>query len=366
MYFSRNPFENAVEGFSALRVLAGHYICPEGHPWPSDYIDLISGCLNIETSSRLSIEELQVALKRLPSPPLDLSFRAIEKKEEFSNPTRLIPKSAVTTSSYSSTSPKTNLTHKSNDSSRPPPPPSSPPASISAEFVADFSSHFGLTDSTEEKKVNDSTNDTFKSQLEDDEDEFGDFEGAGSRASFGHSSLSKFTTAVSITNSPESLPKESSSSSSLNVVNKIITDSKDPAQIKKEGCVYILRGRGMMKQLIRKSVWMVLTRDGLLIRKSSSTESKIHNILSFQRSLAFTPSDTTSIGMNGSIIQGFTPSAFLTHFGGELELELEENGQESFEADSSFVTIRLEIAFDSKDIMSEWMDSIDLSRELNG
>ena len=70
--FSRSPFESPLEGFSKLSAVCGTFSFPSSNPWPSDYLQLVSSCLQVDVTQRPSVCELRVRLKRLSSPPLDL------------------------------------------------------------------------------------------------------------------------------------------------------------------------------------------------------------------------------------------------------------------------------------------------------
>lgn len=77
MLFSRTPFESAMEGLSTLSVMSGHFVVPEGHPWPLEFIDVVHRCLEVEPTMRLSDDQLRVQVSRLITAPTDLNFKAV-------------------------------------------------------------------------------------------------------------------------------------------------------------------------------------------------------------------------------------------------------------------------------------------------
>lgn len=79
LFYSRTPFESAAEGLSTLSVIAGQYHIPEDNIWPSDYLELIQSCLTVDPAQRIDITTLQLKLKRICSPPLDLHHVPVPK-----------------------------------------------------------------------------------------------------------------------------------------------------------------------------------------------------------------------------------------------------------------------------------------------
>ena len=107
LMFSKTPFESQAEGLSTLSVLTGQFSYPTDHIWPEDYIELINKCLTVDPSSRLTMEELQLRLKRISSPPIDLKIPA-EKKEILTNQT-----------TTNNSNPNTNNNNNNNNLSNP-------------------------------------------------------------------------------------------------------------------------------------------------------------------------------------------------------------------------------------------------------
>ena len=140
---------------------------------------------------------------------------------------------------------------------------------------------------------------------------------------------------------------------------------------------------------------MILTRSGLVIRKSSAPDSKLHLILSLHYPLSINPSDTLSIGLNGALVRGYCPrltststnsssssssSGLIVAAVGSVadedligsaivedddEYHLSHGSTETtshrqrLEAVHKEVTPRLvELGFDSKDQQGEWIDAI--------
>lgn len=111
-------------------------------------------------------------------------------------------------------------------------------------------------------------------------------------------------------------------------------------------CVHILQ------------VWMVLTRTGLVVRKSADPASKVHHVMFLSRPLGLQPSDTLAIGLNGLLVQGWCPMHFLLKMGGELNNGEKWSSSSSSEPVKLGVDCRFEFGFENKEIMGEWMDAI--------
>mmetsp|Transcript_30914 Transcript_30914/g.51707 ORF Transcript_30914/g.51707 Transcript_30914/m.51707 type:complete len:848 (+) Transcript_30914:163-2706(+) len=71
-FYSRSPFESAVEGLSTLAVMAGQYTIPESNLWCQEYLDLLAQCLNPIPSERPDIATVITQLKCMVCPPLNL------------------------------------------------------------------------------------------------------------------------------------------------------------------------------------------------------------------------------------------------------------------------------------------------------
>lgn len=131
-----------------------------------------------------------------------------------------------------------------------------------------------------------------------------------------------------------------------------------------------------------------MTPDGVVLRKDSSPNARIHALLSLHRPAHLTPTDTLSIGLNGLLVQGSCPVPTTrggahspTPGGGAPEWvavkhtagTLTGNESHPSETDASqaqiqqwkvhMETVRFEISFDSKDVMSDWIDAIMERRE---
>lgn len=152
-------------------------------------------------------------------------------------------------------------------------------------------------------------------------------------------------------------------------------------------------------------VWLVVTSSGLIVQKESgatSEHSKIHELLSFHQPLSLTPSDTLTVGLNGLLMNGFSPlaltsstslSAFshpstpssmstVSEDNDWVQIDLSPKGSASSSSygivvpppaastttatatastqrvRSRFVACRIELAFQNKDELNEWMDVI--------
>eukprot|EP01034_Spumella_vulgaris_P022554 gene22555-28688_t len=165
----------------------------------------------------------------------------------------------------------------------------------------------------------------------------------------------------------------------------------------KEGSVNILRMTGFPKRLAKKQVWFVLTASGLVLRKDSSRDSKIHEVVSLHRPLYLTPTDTMTIGLHGLLMQGSSPrtlpsgahhshvnSALVPSSSGSLANGVEDDWVSVTLADltidaatssasnssnarvfkSMFSELRCEVSFASKDSMNDWIDAIEAQREV--
>lgn len=84
LMYSRTPFETTIEGLSTLSVMSSQYSIPDDSLWPDEYLEVVKQCLIVDPSKRISPQELQVKLKRLPGPPLDLHKKVkATKTDEF-------------------------------------------------------------------------------------------------------------------------------------------------------------------------------------------------------------------------------------------------------------------------------------------
>jgi hypothetical protein len=110
-----------------------------------------------------------------------------------------------------------------------------------------------------------------------------------------------------------------------------------------------------------------LTKSGLIIRKEKEKDSKIHQIISFHRPLSLTPSDMLSIGQNGVAICGSSPIGIMSHHEGnhtppsgkEVEFDMKMDANTKHRCKSSFEQLNnVEISFDNRDDMNEWIDAI--------
>jgi serine/threonine kinase 16 len=81
--YSKTPFESVAEGLSTLSVLTGQFSYPLENIWPEEYCDLIDQCLVVDPHHRLNLEDVQLRLKRITTPPTDMKIPP-EKKESHS------------------------------------------------------------------------------------------------------------------------------------------------------------------------------------------------------------------------------------------------------------------------------------------
>lgn len=399
MFFSRTPFESASEGFSPLAVNAGHYQIPEGHPWPSDYIDSIANCLKVDLAERFTIEELMLALKRLSSPPSDLSFQpkasasTSEKttthphspsssRAQPSSPSSLATKKSnvATTHTDNNNSNNNNSNNKSNiqpfnadfSSAFPAPPPPSEPTPL---FEANFANHFDVPPPSIDPQA--ATGETTKVSCEDDF-EFGDFETANTTTtatatvtatSSGKKNVdeSAFVNVNANSNANESVD-EDMEAKARELTSQIMKEAFTPSDVIKEDLVYVMRPRGFPKTMVRKKVSIVLTASGLIVRKitDGKDERKVHYMLCTRSPISLTASDSTVVGNNGLILQGMTPLSFFSDHAGEgriSEGNEGDGGVSNGNASGGFTQSRFQIAFENKDILNSWMDAIDQLRE---
>lgn len=160
---------------------------------------------------------------------------------------------------------------------------------------------------------------------------------------------------------------------------------------------------------------MVLTPTGVILRKDSSPDSRIHEVLSLHRPTHLTPTDTLSVGLNGLLVQGSSPmplagksaaagasASSSAHPTATDQVSAAGAGAEdwvqispryasgaatdrAFTSESEckegcspatataaaaegpfrslFTAAKFEISFESKDVMNDWMDAIMDCRE---
>ena len=125
-----------------------------------------------------------------------------------------------------------------------------------------------------------------------------------------------------------------------------------------------------------------------MVRKDRDPSSKVLHVLSLSQGVYMTQSDTMSIGLNGMSIQGSSPvplDAILQDPQSKQSSTGSTNktsdpwvtvhySVDAAHRDSSarsrrepfktrFEVCRFEIGFNSKDLMNDWMDAIDIQRE---
>ena len=361
--FSKTPFENQIEGLSTLAVMSSKYILPEGHCWPFDYTNIIDECLKSNLDARIDIDQLIIKLKSICSPPSSLSFTVIEKKHDIAVilPSSLPPKHKVKSHS--------NSNSNSNDSTI---------------FTADFADFekFQSADSSNDNTNN--TNNTTNTNNDDNDISFGNFISSNNNTNddeFGDFETSQPTIDKDKSNT-NTITINNNSTKVTNIdsdilVKQIITEST--VNIIKSGLTYILRPSGIFKKVVRKNVHLILTPSGLLVKKSDSKTAKIHHLLSFSQQLSVTSTDTSSIGLNGLLIDGFCPTTFMRKNKDNIDNDdsnytdyivdddYDEDNIKSeksnHDSDSSFTKCRLTISFASKDILVEWMDAIEYQHQ---
>lgn len=130
-----------------------------------------------------------------------------------------------------------------------------------------------------------------------------------------------------------------------------------------------------------------------MLRKDCARDSKVHDIISLHRPLYLTPTDTMTIGLHGLLLQGSSPrmlpsgahhsnnisSSAPGGTGGSDEdwinvtladLTVDQstlNGAAGNNArifKSLFNELRCEVSFSSKDNMNDWIDAIEVQREV--
>ena len=128
----------------------------------------------------------------------------------------------------------------------------------------------------------------------------------------------------------------------------------------------------------------MLTPLGVILRKDSQSDARIHEMISLHRPAHLTPTDTLSIGLNGLLVQGSCPvpqsnSSPGSHspvpnttqaawvevsvLGSNSESAIERKAQTEKVVTweprkAQLVPAKFEISFDSKDIMNDWIDAI--------
>jgi hypothetical protein len=150
-------------------------------------------------------------------------------------------------------------------------------------------------------------------------------------------------------------------------------------------------------------VYLVLTPLGVVLRKESAPDARIHALLSLHRPTHLTPTDTLPVGLNGLLVQGSCPVPAQGHHhsgtghspipgGGPTEWVVVQHDSDGHsasepsklaeshpsEVDAAIPTaekgprasykaqmepVRFEISFDSKDSMNDWIDAIMECRE---
>lgn len=107
LFYSRTPFETAVEGLSTLSIMSSHFSFPDDNIWPEDYIELVRHCLTVDTSQRLDATTLQQRLKRLTGPPLEL--HKVPEGRKGGNISPVLPSEDTSSSDSAQQSPPSSL-----------------------------------------------------------------------------------------------------------------------------------------------------------------------------------------------------------------------------------------------------------------
>lgn len=342
MLFSRTPFETSVEGLSTLAVMSSTFPIVEGHCWPHDYIEIIDECLKVSCDDRISIEMLILKLKKLSSPPSSLLFTVIEKKHDTI--------SALPSKVTSKIEKNSHNHHESKENT------------VFTDF-ADFEK-FKISDIINNDDHNERISfGNFVSNTNTIDDEFGDFESSQpSVDDINKSSINK--------------PTEYIDGDIL--VKQIITDSS--INIIKQGPTFIMRPSGVFKKMTRKTVHIILSNSGLIIKKADSITAKIHYLLSFLMPISVVSTDTSIIGINGLIIDGYSVTIFMknkandnddnndinyTDFIDDEEEgdHLNNNSNRDSKNNNTFTKCRIIVSFESKELLSEWMDAIEYQHQ---
>eukprot|EP01039_Chlorochromonas_danica_P001577 gene1577-1722_t len=337
-YFSRTPFESPVEGLSKLAVMSGRYSLPAIHPWPVDHLNTIENCLKPELEFRLGLKELQQEMKLWTCPMVDLSTAAASLTPPVppaTVPAATSPPSPVF-NEVPSTSGEDGVVSSTKQLELSTVPSASTVAAVPEmeNMFADFSLAPSPSTATAEEPH------SYPNVSQDPFDEFGDFEGVA---------VTEIAQVVPTTpivpfnafGSDEdiSIPKNEVE---VNMFYNLSEQAKKESCIIKQGSVQTLRPTGLTKKIIKKTVWLVLTKEALILRKESTPNSKIHLVLTFSRPLHLTASDTSDIGLNGLITRGSNVLPANDKVPSSL---LEE--------------VTLNAGFGSKEELSEWIDAIE-------
>jgi hypothetical protein len=256
----------------------------EGHCWPIDYITLIDDCLQVDSSNRIDIVALITKLKKLSGPPINLSFIIKEKKIEIDtlplpppSPSKIdkvkikktsnekfqvkndIPIITADFANFENLKISTNDNDNNNDDND----------RISfGNFISSDSNN--NNNNNNNKSSNNKSSSNNNNNNDDDDDEFGDF-----------ASSVNFTTIDNDNVKKEVIKKEVKIESmthddTINILKSIIHDNN----IIKQGNTYIMRPHGIFKKILKKTVWIVLSSTGLMIKKANNI-NKIHYIFRY-------------------------------------------------------------------------------------
>lgn len=171
--FSRSPFEPpGTRGFCALAVLSGTFHFPAHHPWPAEYLEIISLCLAVEVSARLSVADLQQRLQQLPVVDLSRQKKCaiVDSWSAGTSMTREFSEGALPTLPPPLAVSSNKVAQRKNVT------PAPPDESLFADF-ANFDEAFSAatTSSSIPPAMTTSDNDGFGTFQQADDDEFGEF-----------------------------------------------------------------------------------------------------------------------------------------------------------------------------------------------
>ena len=321
IFFSKTPFENAIEGgLSTLSVMNGHFSFPLGHPWPADYLNIIEQCLLVDPTLRASLDTLKLLLRRLGSPPLDLTHRSVIVTAAAAAAPSASVAGSFSSSSSSSSSSSFSIAATAKKSSMLPPAKKEVFFLESLEFDPDFADFDNDSETSDgergEASFSSFTIDATPHAIVDDDEEFGEFTVAAAGSSntpnaldldveFGEFESPPFAQ-VSVSSPPHAITPRAITLEELVFYNANEILFESPCVANKVKATSILNSMSNSKN-VKKNVYCVVTRQAIIIRKSSSSNSKIYNVIGLSNSTNLIKSTHLSVGSFGVIVSGYCP-----------------------------------------------------------
>lgn len=401
--FGHSPFESKVEGLSVLAVMSGSYQIPrESSQFPKEYFELIARCLTVDLFERITIDE---AVNLLSVHTRNLLDARIASSVETSNcensklstggnsPTKSQQTKDIAFFQQKLPVPDTTIEFETNFADF-----ESLHAGEQSAAVGNNDEEFGDFASADVSidVIEEGTTVGRRISRDQSEDNSSDIDTRSARDVLSRNEITSSNTASNQQTSQFSYNDEFRSKMIATplpmLLKRLFSDLLSPGYIIKSTTVNVLRKRGLFpKKLVKKTVNLILTQHYIVIRKTSDVDSKIHSMILLSSRMGLTCTDSlNSVGLNGLIIQGDAIQEFYpAEEGGSGSPIRSYSGMSHGRNSNSSLTMyddtdhdkdggdggvgtmtsntwalgEFELSFDSKDLLNDWIESIDKQRQ---